>query len=426
MQSLWERISTDNAEIIAVGTELLLGQIENTNATFLAKALSDLGINCLYRSVVGDNPERLAQAIERAGQRSDLVFLTGGLGPTQDDITMEVLSKVVGQDMVYHEEEFRIIENYFKSQGRMTAPENKKQAYFPALSKIIPNPNGTAPGAMVPWDKADKPMLFVVLPGPPNENRPMFEMTVKPFLEPLAPFKFHHTYVRLVGIGESDLIHHIPDLLSEEQKNPTVAPYASLGEVSLRVTYKCKQDEEDHESSKIIEILQERLGQYIYEIGDRDLVHVLGETLIHKKQSITTVESMTAGLLSATLAQVDGISEVLRGGLVTYQVRVKEDQLGIDPELIREYGAISPQCAEAMALKGRNYFLSDYCLSITGNAGPQGQEDKPVGLTYIACAGPKGVKVVEKKLKGDREKNRLLAVKQALALLRNYMMDIGD
>lgn len=421
----WENFPINNAEILAVGTEILIGQIVNTNASFLAEQLHLLGINCLYQNVVGDNKVRLEKALKQAAERSDLVLVTGGLGPTADDITMEIIAKTLGQELILDQEVLKGIEEYFHSSGRKMAVENKKQAYFPEEAEILPNYNGTAPGAIVPYTKnGNIQSIFVVLPGPPNENKPMFIEQIAPILQDHSDYRLESTFIRTIGIGESDACSLLGDLLDEGHSNPTLAPYAQTGEVYFRLTYRHKKNDEDRSPmQEMLSKVEDRLHEYIYEIGKRSLLEVTSDLLKQKMKSLAVVESCTSGKLAASFGTIAGISSVFCGGLVAYQTRVKEDVLKIDSKLLTQYGTISKECAQAMVEAGSNLFTSDYTLAITGNAGPDAVEGKKVGLVYIACKSPKNLYVHEYNLRGNREKVQELACKRAINLLRTTILE---
>lgn len=415
-----------SAEILTVGTELLLGQIVNTNAHFLARELSLLGLNSYYQTVVGDNPERLAAALRLAVSRSDCVIITGGLGPTQDDISMKTAAEVCGLPLKLDETSLSRIESYFTTRGRRMAPANRKQALFPPDAQILPNNNGTAPGAAFMYQKEGRSALLILLPGPPDEIVPMFTESAAPLLQKFSAEALENIFIKTIGIGESDLAEILSDLLAEEQVNPSLAPYAGIGEVSLRLSYKhAKTEKQALENAAVRAMLSEiqaKLGDYIYEIGERNLTEVTGELILAEHKSVAFAESCTAGLAAATLAQVPGISAALRGAMVCYQNEIKEKVLGVPAALLARSGAVSADCARVMAERVRSIFDADIGISVTGNAGPAGSENKPAGLVYIAAADEAGCRVKEFRFGGNREKVRTLAAKQAINALRRSLL----
>lgn len=411
------------AEIIAVGTEILMGQIINSNAAYLARELQNLGIDSHYQTVVGDNPDRLLDMLKLAMSRSDVVILTGGLGPTQDDITMEVAARAVGQNLLLDQEAVTTIESYFLNRKRPMAKSNLKQALLPEHARSIPNYNGTAPGALIPKMDGEKcSCLLVLLPGPPNENQLMFTETVKPLLQEHATSVLDNTFIHMIDIGESDAAEILADLLDDTHTNPSLAPYASTGEVTFRLTEKRRNGQSGAAAQAMLEQVQQRLGTYIYEIGNRSLTEVVADLLISTAQSAAFVESCTAGQVTAELAKVAGVSAVLRGGLCAYQTPVKASVLGVESAVLASFGAISREAAVQMAEKGRALFEADYCVSVSGNAGPDASEGKAVGLVYIAVAAPEGTYAVEFHFRGNRQKIRDNATKQALNQLRKALL----
>ena len=400
-----------NGEIIAVGTELLLGNIVNTNAQFLSEELSNIGINVYYQTVVGDNKERLKEVIKCALSRADLLILTGGLGPTDDDLTKETVASLLGLDMYLHKESQELIEKYL---NKKISQSNLKQAYIPKGAIILKNDNGTAPGIII--ENGEK--IIVLLPGPPKEMAPMFSQKVKPYLEKKSPYVMRSKILRLFGIGESSIGDKIKDLMQNE--NPTVAPYAKDNETILRVTARAASKEEaDNLNSKMIKEIDKRLGEFIYSHDDTALNIVCARKLIEKNITIAAAESCTAGLFAATLAETPGISSVLFESVVTYANEAKEKYLGVKHETLEKFGAVSEETAREMADGIRELSKADVGISITGLAGPDGgTEKKPVGLVYIGIATEDGTKTYELKLIGrDRNKIRHAAVMNALSIV---------
>lgn len=422
----WPKDEIESAEILAVGTEILLGQIENSNATYLARELRDLGINCWHQTVVGDNKARIANALREAIDRSDFVLVTGGLGPTPDDITMAVAAEVAEKPLIFHQEILDQIQSFFSKSGREMPVSNRKQAMIPEGAIILPNANGTAPGAIIPIVSNNEDKAFILLPGPPIENKGMFEIWVKPLLQKASKYALHNTIIRMIDIGESALAEKIPDLLDDAQDNPSVAPYASTGEVKLRVSYKHKKGETIEPAHKIIAIIKERFDEYIYEIGERELDKVVTDELMLMHKSISVIESCTTGNIMRKLGQHPGISTIYKGGLVAYQNGIKEMVLGLEHAIISKYGVVSEKAAEAMAKQGLALFQSDICVASTGNAGPGGEEGKPVGLVYLAVATKKKCLVKEFHFQGNREKVIHLATLQSFNMIRKMLEEIRN
>lgn len=413
-----------NVEIISVGTELLLGDILNTNAQYVSKELAILGINVYRQSTVGDNEDRLIECFDDAFKNSDIVITTGGLGPTGDDITKECAAKYFGQEMVLHEESWGKIKDIFAKLGKKgnIAPNNKKQAYFPIESQILINNNGTAPGAI--FEKDNK--KIIVLPGPPYEMKPMFQESVKPYLMKFTDSVFESKYIRFFGIGESYLEIKLLELL-DKQTNPTIALYAKQGEVLVRVTAKANTKEECFDIiDEEIEEIKNIAGEYIYTIGGEDIAssqtelnNVVAKLLIQKNKKIAIAESCTGGLISASLVEYPGISEVLLEGCVTYSNEAKMSRLGVSKSTLEKFGAVSVETAMEMAKGVAENLNADIGISTTGIAGPDGGSDeKPVGLVYIGIYA-KGQTMAKKcNFAGSRNKIRTRATNEAINQVR--------
>lgn len=367
------------AEVICVGTELLMGSTLNTNATDIAAALAEIGWNLYHSSVVGDNPERLAEAVRLALSRADLVITTGGLGPTYDDLTKETVAACMGKKLVLHPECLRAIEDYFARAHREMAPTNEKQAWLPEGCTVLRNPNGTAPGCLM---EADGKMA-AVLPGPPREMRPMLRQELLPHLVQHGQRLTGHE-LHFYGIGESELEYRLHDLMTGS-KNPTVAPYAGTGEVKLRVTASLPEGE-DAEAllQPVIEKILAAAGDYCYGIDVPDLQTAAVHTLRQKGLTIATAESCTGGMVAARLTEVPGASAVFGCGIVSYNNEIKTDVLGVDPAVIAAHTAVSAQTAAAMAAAIRRKSGADIGIGVTGNAGPAASEGQPVGLVFVA------------------------------------------
>lgn len=408
-------------ELVSVGTELLLGNIVNTNAAFLAEKCALLGLSLYHQAVVGDNEERLAQTLETAIQRSDVVILSGGLGPTKDDLTKEVAAKVMGMPLKEDKHTRKRIEEYFKnSQFKIITDNNWKQAQVPEGATVVDNGNGTAPGLIMEKDGKS----VILLPGPPNEMKPMFEKDIFPYLNRLQPETICSSMVKICGLGESYVETQIADLI-ESQTNPTIAPYAKTGEVHLRVTAKAADEKEAKKLIKpMVKELRNRFGTNIYSTEENETLEESIITLLKEKElTLTTAESCTGGMLAARLTNVPGVSEVFKQGLVTYSNRAKRKLLDVKKNTLKDCGAVSEKTAKEMAKNGAFITGSDACVSVTGTAGPTGgTEEKPVGLVYIGCCYNNKTVVKEFHFKGERQKIREQATANALILLRECIL----
>ncbi|MBQ1207657.1 MAG: competence/damage-inducible protein A [Lachnospiraceae bacterium] len=413
-------------EVISVGTELLLGNIVNTNTQYLAEKCAGLGLTMYYQSVVGDNEERMTASFRQAFERSDVVILTGGLGPTEDDLTKEVCAKVLGLPLVLHERSRQRIADYFVRTSRKNITENNwKQAMIPEGAIVLDNDNGTAPGLIVEADN----LSVILLPGPPNELKPLFEGKVVPYLKKRSPFTICSAMVKLIGVGESRAETMIKDMI-DGQTNPTIATYAKTGECDIRVTARAANEAEAMELiNPAVEELFKRFGDNIYTTHEEEtLEQTVVRLLKEKGLTVTTAESCTGGLVAARLINVSGASDVIKSGFITYCDETKHSILGVPTELLESYSAVSEQVAEAMALGGAKAAGADACLSVTGIAGPDGgTEEKPVGLVYVGCHFGEKTVVREFRMRGNREKIREQAVVQALDLLRRRLItDMGE
>lgn len=403
------------AEIISVGTELLLGQIVNTDAQFLSVELSAMGIDVYRQITVGDNKERLKDAISDSLARADLVILSGGLGPTEDDLTKETLAEHFGLEMRLDTASLETIQGFFKKMNREMTPNNEKQAMFPDGSIILPNPNGTAPGCIV--ERQGK--IVAILPGPPRELEPMFRDSVKPYLAEKQQFRLVSQVLRIYGMGESSVEHRLKDLM--QQKNPTLAPYAKLGEVTLRLTVKCGlADDAETLLEPLRSEIKRRLEDVIYSENDEELSEVALRVLRERDMTLALAESCTGGMVSAMLVDNPGASGVLLESQVVYSDEAKA-RLGVRRETLAEFGAVSEQTAREMAVCVRERSGASLGLAITGIAGPGGGTDqKPVGLVYIALADAHGVNVVSTRQIGDRARIRALTSLLALDWIRRH------
>lgn len=410
-------------ELLSVGTELLLGNIVNTNAAYLAEKCAALGLSSYYQSVVGDNEERLEEAVRLALERSDIVILSGGLGPTKDDITKEVTARIFGRELYEDSHTKERIAGYFRHMKTAKVTENNwKQALAPKGAVIVDNHNGTAPGLIIEGEKK----TAILLPGPPNELKPMFEETIAPYLNRLQPEGIYSKMIKLCGIGESKAETMIADLM-EIQTNPTIAPYAKTGEVHLRVTAKAAdKNEADKLIQPVLEDLYRRFGNLIYtEEEELNLEDAVVNILEERGLTLTTAESCTGGKLAGRLVNVAGVSGVFNEGYITYSDEAKNKLLGVSWETLKEYGAVSSQTAREMAEGAAKEAGADAALSVTGIAGPAGgTEEKPAGLVFIGCYLNGRTRVEEFHFTGNREKNRDYAVVRALTLLREELL--GD
>lgn len=373
-----------NGEIIAVGTELLLGNVVNTNASYLAAKLADLGINVYYQSVIGDNSQRLREIITLAFSRSDLIITTGGMGPTYDDLTKETIAEYFGVPLEVHQPSLAKIRDYFaKRPNKMTA-NNEKQALMPKGAIIFDNPSGTAPGCALEKDGK----IAILLPGPPSEMQLMFESAVEDYLRKFSQTTLVSQTLYLFGIGESTVESLLKEMMTTAQ-NPTIAPYANNGEVLLRITAQAKDEAQGNALIKpVIDAISEKVGSYIYGINVNNLQTAVVQKLIAHQKTAATAESCTGGLISKLLTDIPGSSQAFYGGVCAYTNNIKANVLSVSPEILERYTAVSEQTALAMAQGVRNLLHTDYAVSTTGIAGPGGaSEDQPVGLVYLAVVG---------------------------------------
>lgn len=409
-----------NAEIIAVGTELLLGQIVNTNAQFLAQELASLGMGVYYHTVVGDNLQRLVQTFQQAWERSQVVILTGGLGPTTDDLTREGISLALQRPLSFDEAVWQDIMGRMWRPDRPIPENNRRQAMVPEGATVLPNPRGTAPGlAIMVEDK-----LAVLLPGPPREMQPMFVDYVRPLLlERSGHGVILSRNLRVIGIGESALEEQLADLITE-QDNPTIALYAGLGELQIRLT--AKSDDEAGARSLIAPVetaIRERIGNAIYGTDTDTLSSVLGQLLREHGYKLALAESCTGGLLGSMITEVPGSSDYFGAGYVTYSNEAKQAMLEVPMPLIAKHGAVSAVVAQAMAEGARRVSGADVSIAITGIAGPEGgSTEKPVGTIYVAVDAPEGQLVEELALRGERTAIRSRSAKTAINLARLLLL----
>lgn len=408
-----------NAEILCIGTELLHGDIANTNAQFISKKLAEIGIDVNYHSVVGDNPERMKKAFDLAFSRADIVICTGGLGPTRDDITKEILADYANVSLEFDEESLQHIKNLYDRLGREMTENNMRQAYFPKGAKILTNNNGTANACILNID--DK--IGILLPGPPREMKPLVEEDVIPYLMRYSDEVVVGKKIIVIGVGESQAETLIMDLI-ENQSNPTIAPYAGRGRVVFRITAKAKSKKEALELIKPIENeLLNRFGKNAYSADENSVEEYVAKLLIDKNLSIAVAESCTGGLTTSKLVNCPGISKVFKEGFITYSNEAKINTLGVKKDTIEEFGAVSPQVAEEMAIGSSKKTGADIGISTTGIAGPGGgTKEKPVGLAYISVYYKGQVHTRKLNYPGDRGIIRERTALSVLDLTRRVVM----
>ncbi|MHB8125506.1 MAG: competence/damage-inducible protein A [Desulfitobacteriaceae bacterium] len=409
------------AEIISTGTELLLGQTLNTSAHYLSAQLSVLGIEVDYHTTVGDNSERLENILRQALQRADLIVTTGGLGPTADDLTKELVAKVLGLEMTLDTNSLEQIKLFFASRKREMSRNNEKQAYFPKGAKILPNKLGTAPGAIIKKD--DK--TVVILPGPPFEMQPMFEEYVLVELESMIgqdSRRMKARVLKIFGMTESAIEEVLGELM--DQVNPAIALLAKRAEMHIRLVARNADEQEMAKALDVTEsLIRARLGTKVFAKDEETMVGIVGETLKSRKLKIATAESCTGGLLGAALTQEAGSSDFYLGGVVSYADSVKEGLLGVKAATLQTVGAVSTEVAQAMAAGIRTSLGADLAISITGIAGPDGGSNlKPVGLVYIGFASAQGIEARKFQFYGGRDSIRQLSVMAALNWVRQYML----
>lgn len=405
-------------ELISVGTEILLGDILNTDAQFLSIELAKLGISVIHQSTVGDNRERLLAQLKEAADRSDIIILSGGLGPTPDDLTKEVCCEFFGKKMFLHEPTVEKIKTYFSTKGMEMAQNNLKQAMLPKDCVIFPNDNGTAPGMAIEKDGVH----ILVLPGPPRELKPMFRNCAVPYLMQFSDRIIVSHNIRTFGIGESLMAERVNDLFDAE--NPTVAPYAKDGEALLRVTAMARTKEEAENLCKpIINEIKNRLDGFVYGVDYTCIEEAVIEKLKEKHIKVATAESCTGGLIAKRITDVPGASEVFDCGIISYANEIKHRVLGVSEDDLNKYGAVSEPVARQMAQGALKVSGADIAVSVTGIAGPDSDStNKPVGLVYIGLADRDNVWVRELRTsRKDRSYNRYVSASNALNMIRLYI-----
>lgn len=414
------------AEIIAVGTEILTGQIVNTNAQFLSEKLAEIGVDVYFQTAVGDNEARLLSLLEIASQRSNLVILTGGLGPTEDDLTKQTLAKFLGKALVFDPQAQEKLDIFFAHRPDYArTPNNERQAQIVEGATPLPNETGLAVGGVSEVDG----VTYVVLPGPPSELKPMVLNQLLPKL--MTGTKLYSRVLRFFGIGESQLVTILADLI-DHQTDPTLAPYAKTGEVTLRLSTKAVSQEKADQALDILEnqIFSRQtfegisLRDICYGYGEEtSLASVVVEELKKRQKSITAAESLTAGLFQATLADFSGVSAIFNGGFVTYSLEEKSKMLDISEQELKEHGVVSEFTARKMAEQARLKTQSDYGVSLTGVAGPDSLEGHPAGTVFIGLAHAKGTEVIKANIAGrSRADVRQIAVMHAFNLVRKALL----
>lgn len=408
-----------NCAIISVGTEILFGQIVNTNTVYLSQELNQLGLNVLYHYTVGDNPNRLRETLLDTFKKVDIIMTTGGLGPTQDDLTKEIIAEAFNVKLVEHKPSMDSLISFFKSIDREMTPNNLKQAYLPENSKIFKNDAGTAPGFALEKDNK----IAIAMPGPPREMKLMYETGVRPYLMEKSGSVIHYKMLRFFGIGESALETELEDLITN-QTDPTIAPYAKVDGVSLRITSKRDTLEEAEKAvEQMVDKVRQRLDHHIYSYDDEEFVEVVAKKLMDKDISVSTAESCTGGGLASKLTDVPGISKVFNRGYVTYSNEAKVEELAVKEETLQKYGAVSRQTAIEMVEGLSQKSKSDLCIAITGIAGPGGGTlEKPVGLIYIAMKYKDEITCKEYKLRyKNREQNKNFSIQLMLNMMNKVI-----
>ncbi len=409
------------AEIICVGTEILMGNIVNTNAAYISGGLAGLGISCYYQTVVGDNDGRLGEVFNEAAGRADIVILSGGLGPTEDDLTKETVARAMGKELVLDDKAWKQIQKFFEKRNLKLTDNNKKQAYVPKDSKVLYNKNGTAPGIIIEGDK----VTAILLPGPPGELIPMWDEQVTPYLRERSGEAFFSEMVKICGSGESFVETDLKDLI-DAQDNPTIATYAKTGEVHVRVTARAESSKEAHKLVKpVVKEIKKRFGSKIFTTDENVTLEAAVMQLLNENRlTLSTAESLTGGLATGRLINVPGASDVIKMGFITYSNKSKRKFLGVKRSTLEKYGAVSEQCAKEMVKGCAAVTKSDAAVSLTGIAGPDGgTDDKPVGLTYIGVYVLGTIKVKKYLFSGEREKIRESAVAASLTLLRQCLLE---
>ena len=410
-----------NAEIISVGTELLMGQILNTNARYISGRLADFGINLYYHTTVGDNHDRLKECIRTGFSRSDILIFTGGLGPTEDDLTKETIADYFGLELEINSEcKAELIER-MTSRGYQCTPNNFKQVMFPREHCIIlPNPNGSAPGCIIEMNGN----AAIMMPGPPWEMEPMFEASVVPYLQKLSSCRFYSRTLRIFGRGESQVEHDIQNIV-DAQTNPTIAPYAKAAETTLRITARCADEEEGERLIiPVMDAIYQRVGEHVYSSRGLDMHEVCAELLAKNGYKLAVAESCTGGMIASRLISVPGSSAWFVEGAVTYSIESKMNRLGVKAETLEEHTDVSAETAKEMAEGIRITSGADIGISTTGYAGPTGAPNQ-IGHVFVGLSTAESTESYEFYIKGDRERVRASTTLNALNLLRKLILSKG-
>lgn len=408
-----------NAELIAVGTEILLGEIVNSDAQFISQGLSELGMNVYYQTVVGDNPERLRHVVEMAKSRADIIITTGGLGPTLDDLTKETLASVFGKRMQLHQDSLDRIVEYFKSVAKPMTKNNEKQAWLPEGCEVFANKWGTAPGCV--FEAEGKHVIM--LPGPPRECEPMWKTYAMPYLYRLSGSCIVSHNVRVMGLGESAMEDRLHDLM-ESMENPTIAPYARTSECFARITAKAQTPEQAEVLlAPVVQQVVDMLGKDVYGVDVDSLEQVVGDALRVQGKTLAVAESCTGGLLSKRITDVPGCSDYYLGGVCSYSNDVKRKILGVSSQTLEEFGAVSEQVAMQMARGVADALGADIGVGITGIAGPGGgTKDKPEGLVYISVYHAEKYHTIRSQSGLGRDRVRNHAASVALDMIRRNIL----
>jgi len=410
-------------EIISVGTELLVGDTLNTNAQYLSRELSLLGIRVIYHTTVGDNPKRLEDVIKIALKRSNLVITTGGLGPTQDDLTKEVIADLFGKELIQDKKVKEDLLQYFANQEFVMTDNNLKQTFIPEAAEILYNPRGTAPGIII----KEQGKTIIMLPGPPKEMMGIFEGSVLKSIKKDRNKLVVSRYYNLSDIGESAAEDRLLDLI-DVQENPTIATYAKMGEVLIRITANGNDEKVINGLlDKYEEIMIERFGENIFTFSRDSLSEAVGKLLMEKNVTIATAESCTGGLIASQLTELSGISKVFGMGIVSYSNEAKQKILHVSENTLLKFGAVSPETAREMCDNLQKISGADLAVSVTGIAGPEGgSEEKPVGLVYIGLNYKGNTKVTQWHFKGDRKIVQQKTANKVFHLIRKSVVDKGE
>ncbi len=414
------------AELISAGTELLLGEIVDTNAVYLSQKLAQIGVDVYYRHTVGDNLRRLVEVLRLAFDRADAVIITGGLGPTQDDITRQAIAEVAARPLIRSPQAVEKLREFFARRGRILSDNNLCQAEAPEGAALLDNPYGTAPGIRLEHEGR----VIFALPGPPTELQPMFTAEVVPYLLERAGQRGERLYTRsllLADIGESTVAEVLSDPIAA-QTDPTIALYASPAQVRVRLATKAAEEQAATQRLDAAEAaIRKLLGEYIFGVDEDTMEAVIGRLLRERQATLAVAESCTGGLIASRITDVPGASDYFLGSVVAYSNDLKQVVLGVASEILSTYGAVSSQCAEAMAEGARAAFGADFALATTGIAGPGGgSEEKPVGLVYLAVADQRGVEVQEQNWPGTREQFKRRVSQMALSSLRKRILQTNE